>query len=107
KSAVQDAHASYYSAVERFLPTFVPAASYLHHTGRDQDVAGPLIDVTKHNETAGVTASAEIPLGDALFQTLQTRQLLTAADAAQTAQEQDTQLAVAQQYLDLVNTGAL
>jgi len=107
KSAVQDAHASYYSAIERFLPTFVPTASYLHHTGRDQDVAGPLIDVTKHNETAGVTASAEIPLGDALFQTLQTRQLLTAADAAQTAQEQDTQLAVAQQYLDLVNTGAL
>ncbi len=107
QSAVQDAHASYYSAVERFLPTFVPAASYLHHSGRDQDVNGPLIDVTKHNETAGVTATAEIPIGEALFQTLQTRQLLAAADAAQAAQEQDTQLVVAQQYLDLVNAGAL
>jgi outer membrane protein TolC len=107
RTAVQDAHANYYSAVERFLPTFVPAASYLHHTGRDQRVEGPLIDVTKHNETAGVTALAEIPVGDALFQTLQTRQLLAAADAAQTAQEQDTQLTVAQQYLELVNAGAL
>ncbi|MDB6045771.1 MAG: TolC family protein [Gammaproteobacteria bacterium] len=107
RTAVQDAHANYYSAVERFLPTFVPAASYLHHTGRDQRVEGPLIDVTKHNETAGVTALAEIPVGEALFQTLQTRQLLAAADAAQTAQEQDTQLTVAQQYLELVNAGAL
>jgi outer membrane protein TolC len=107
RTAVQDAHASYYSAIERFLPTFVPAASYLHHTGRDQNVNGTLIDVTKHNETAGVTAVAEIPVGEALFQTLQTRQLLAAADAAQTAQEQDTQLAVAQQYLELVNAGAL
>jgi outer membrane protein TolC len=107
RTAVQDAHANYYSAVERFLPTFVPAASYLHHTGRDQRVEGPLIDVTKHNETAGVTAVAEIPVGEALFQTLQTRQLLAAADAAQTAQEQDTQLTVAQQYLELVNAGAL
>jgi outer membrane protein TolC len=107
RTAVQDAHANYYSAVERFLPTFVPAASYLHHTGRDQNVNGTLLDVTKHNEIAGVTAVAEIPVGEALFQTLQTRQLLAAADAAQAAQEQDTQLAVAQQYLELVNAGAL
>jgi outer membrane protein TolC len=107
QTAVQDAHANYYSAIERFLPTFVPAASYLHHSGRDQNVNGTLIDVTKHNETAGVTAVAEIPVGEALFQTLQTRQLLAAADAAQTAQEQETQLAVAQQYLELVNAGAL
>src|SRR5437879_9431050 len=107
RTAVQDAHANYYSAVERFLPTFVPAASYLHHTGRDQNVNGTLLDVTKHNETAGVTAVAEIPVGEALFQTLQTRQLLAAADAAQRAQEQDTQLTVAQQYLELVNAGAL
>ena len=107
RTAVEDAHANYYSAVERFLPSFVPAASYLRHTGRDQDVNGPLIDVTKHSETAGVTAAAEVPVGEALFQTLQTRQLLAAADAAQAAQEQDTQLAVAQQYLELVNAGAL
>jgi hypothetical protein len=90
RTAVQDAHATYYSAIERFLPTFVPAASYLHHSGRDQNVDGTLIDVTKHNETAGINAVAEIPVGDALFQTLQTHQLLAAATAGQAARRRTT-----------------
>jgi outer membrane protein TolC len=107
RTVVDEAHANYTSAIEGFLPSLVPAASYLHHTGRDQRVEGPLIDVTKHNESAGVSATAQIPVGEAIFRSLQSRRLIAAADAGQAAQEQDTGLAAAQQYFSLVNSGAL
>jgi outer membrane protein TolC len=107
RTVVAEAHANYTSALERFIPSVVPAASYLHHSGWDQEVQGPLIDVTKHSQLAGVTAIAQIPVGEAIFQSLQSRQLLSAADAAKTAQEQDSALAAAQQYFGLVNAGAL
>jgi outer membrane protein TolC len=107
RTLVDEAHANYTSAIEGFLPSVVPAATYLHHTGRDQRVEGPLIDVTKHNESAGVSAAAQIPVGEAIFRSLQSRRLITAADAGQAAQEQDAELTAAQQYFSLVNTGAL
>src|SRR6185437_8621833 len=76
RTAVDEAHANYTSAIEGFLPSLAPAASYLHHSGRDQRVEGPLIDVTKHNESAGVYATAQIPVGEAIFRSLQSRQLI-------------------------------
>ena len=107
RTVVEEAHANYVSAIEGFLPSLVPTASYLHHSGRDQRVEGPLIDVTKRNESAGVYAAAQIPVGDAIFRSLQGRQLINAADAAQATQEQDTGLIAAQQYFSLLNTGAV
>ena len=107
RNAVDEAHANYASAVERFLPSLVPSASYLRHTGRDQRVEGPLLDVSKHNDTAGAYLTAQIPVGDAIFTALQTHQLVAAADAGATAQERDSGLAAAQQYFDLVSVGAL
>jgi len=106
-NAVAEAHANYVSALERFLPTLAPSASYLHHSGFDQDVNGRMVDVTKHNDTTGAFLSAQIPVGDAIFTALQTHQLVTAADASATAQEQDSGLAAAQQYFALVSAGAL
>jgi len=107
RTVVDEAHANYTSAIEAFLPSLVPGASYLHHSGRDQRVEGPLIDVTKHSETAGVSATAQIPVGEAIFLSLQTRQLISAANSARAAQEQDSGVAAAQQYFSLVNAGAL
>jgi hypothetical protein len=66
-----------------------------------------LIDVTKHSEAAGAYLTAQIPVGDAIFTSLQTRQLVVAADAAAMAQERDSGLAAAQQYFDLVSVQAL
>jgi outer membrane protein TolC len=107
RTVVDEAHANYTSAVEGFLPSIIPGASYLHHRGTDQRVEGPLVDVTKHSESAGVSAAAQVPVGDAIFRSLQSRQLIAAADAGQAAQEQDTGLQAAQQYFNLVNAGAL
>ena len=107
RNAVDEAHANYTSAVERFLPSLVPSASYLRHTGRDQRVEGPLLDVSKHSDTAGAYLTAQIPVGDAIFTALQTHQLVAASDAGATAQERDSGLAAAQQYFDLVRAQAL
>jgi outer membrane protein TolC len=107
RNAVDEAHANYASAVERFLPALVPSASYLEHTGRDQRVEGPLLDVSKHSNTVGAYLTAQIPVGDAIFTALQTHQLVTAADAGATAQAQDSGLAAAQQYFELVSARAL
>jgi len=106
RNAVDEAHANYASAVERFLPSLVPSASYLRHTGRDQRVEGPLLDVSKHSDTAGAYLTAQIPVGDAIFTALQAHQLLAAGDAGATAQERDSALAAAQQYFDLVSARA-
>ena len=106
-NAVVEAHANYTSALERFLPTLAPSASYLHHSGFDQDVSGHMVDVTKHNDTTGAYLTAQIPVGDAIFTALQTHQLVTAADAGAIAQEQNSGLTAAQQYFALVSAGAL
>src|SRR4030088_21595 len=49
RNAVDEAHANYTSSVEQFIPALVPSASYLRHTGRDQNVDGTLIDAPKHS----------------------------------------------------------
>ncbi len=107
RNAVEEAHANYASAVERFLPALVPSASYLRHTGIDQRVEGALLDVSKHSDTAGAYLTAQIPVGDAIFTALQSHQLVAASDAGATAQERDSGLAAAQQYFDLVSARAL
>jgi outer membrane protein TolC len=107
RGAVDEAQANYTSAVERFLPSLAPSASYLRHTGRDQRVEGPLIDVSKHSDTTGAYLTAQIPVGDAIFSALQAHQLVAADDAGATAQERDSALAAAQQYFDLVRARAL
>jgi outer membrane protein TolC len=107
RNAVDEAHANYTSAVERFLPSFGPTASYFQHTGRDQRVEGPLLDVSKHSYAAGAYLTAQIPVGDAIFTALQAHQLVAASDAGATAQERDSALAAAQQYFDLVKAQAL
>jgi outer membrane protein TolC len=106
-NAVDDAHANYVSALERFLPTLAPSAAYLHHSGFDQAVDGTMVDVTKHADTTGAYLAAQIPVGDAIFTALQTHQLVAAADAGAKTQEQDSSLLAAQQYFALVSAGAL
>src|SRR5258708_3317296 len=75
RNAVDEAHANYTSAVERFLPALVPSATYLRHTGQDQAFNGPVVDVPKNSETVGASLTAQIPVGDAIFSALHAHQL--------------------------------
>jgi outer membrane protein TolC len=105
--AVEEARANYLSALAKFLPTVTPSASYLRHSGGAQAVDGTLLDVTKRSETSGVGLSAQVPVGEAIFSALQSRQLLTAANAAAASRERDGTVLAAQQYFELVRTRAL
>jgi outer membrane protein TolC len=105
-NAAEQARAGYTSALESFLPSVVPSASYLRQSGRAQAVDGNLVDVDKHNETVGLGVNAQIVIGDSLFSALQNRRLVAAADAAATAQEQASGLLAAQQYFELVRARA-
>jgi outer membrane protein TolC len=107
RNAVMEARANHASAIEKFLPALVPSANYLRHSGRAQVVDGTIVDVTKHSDATGVGVSAHIVVGDAIFSTLQSRQFVTAADAAATGRERDSALIAAQQYFDLVRAQAL
>lgn len=107
RNAVEQARATYTSALEGFLPSIVPSANYLRHSGQTQAVDGSILDVTKHSDATGIGLNAQIPLGDALFSSLQTRRLLAAADAAASGQEQASTLQAAQQYFELVRARAL
>ena len=107
QNAVEQAHATYASALESFLPSIVPGARYLHHSGRTQAVDGSILDVTKHSDERNVALTGQVVVGDAVFNALQGRRLLSAAEAGAAAQGQSVALLAAQQYFDLVRARAL
>lgn len=106
-NAVEQAHAGYASALESFLPSIVPAARYLHHSGRTQAVDGSILDVTKHSEEQNLAVTGQIVIGESVFNSLQGRRLVSAAEAGASAQEQSVALQAAQQYFELVRARAL
>jgi len=106
-NAVAQAHAGYASALQSFLPAIVPAARYLHHSGRAQAVDGTLLDVTKHSEERNVGLTGQVVIGESIFNTLAARRLIGAAEAGASAEQQSVALSAARQYFELVRARAL
>jgi outer membrane protein TolC len=107
RNAVDQARAGYTSALGGFVPAVVPAARYLHHSGEVQGADGSMIDADKRSQEIGIALSGQIAIGEAVFNTLQGRRLVSAAEAGADAQEQAVALAAAQQYFELVRARAL
>ncbi len=107
RNAVEQAHAGYTSALQGFLPSIVPSARYFHHSGRTQAVDGSILDVTKHSEEQNLALAGQIVIGESVFNSLQGRRLVSAAEAGASAQEQSVSLLAAQQYFELVRARAL
>ncbi len=106
RSKLAEARADHESARQQFFPWLTPGAGYRRHDGNTQAVTGEILDVSKQSYTAGATLAAQWDLGDAIYKTLVARQLVTAADHAVAAQQQDTVLAAAQGYFDLAKAQA-
>ena len=106
-AAVAEARANRTSALEKFFPSLSPGVARTHHEGNTQAVDGSIVDVTKSSYAAGLTLAAQVPLGEALYGALQSRQLLKAADASLDVQRQESLLAAVQGYLELVRASAL
>jgi outer membrane protein TolC len=107
RNAVDQAHAGYASALGGFLPAIVPAARYLRHTGVAQGADGSMLDADKRSEEVGIALAGQVAVGEAVFNTLQGRRLVNAAEAGAQAQQQSTALLAAQQYFELVRARAL
>ncbi len=77
------------------------------HTGGVQDSNGTVFDVEKDLYGRSFAVNAQINIGDAIFRKLAARQLQSAAAFDADAQRNDTALAGAIAYLNLVNAVAL
>ena len=107
RARLAEARANHDSAVERFFPWVTPGFGYKRHDGRIQDVGGTVFDTDKQSYTAGGTFTAQLDLGDAVYQSLAAKQQEHAADYALESQRQETTLVAALGYHELANARAL
>jgi outer membrane protein TolC len=108
RERLNEAKAAKQSAVEQFFPWVAPGISYHRRDGLAQAVpSGIISDAHFQSYSPGVSLTAQIPLGDAIYNSLAARQLVKASDHALESQRQEAVLAAAQGYFDLVKGWAL
>ena len=106
RAAQRQAKAANDGATLRFFPYLTVGETYARRTGLDQATAGTMQDVYKQLYRRGGTITLGVDLGNAIFGKLSARQLQRAAEHAVEAQRNDTLLAAAGAYFDLVNAAA-
>jgi outer membrane protein TolC len=102
REKLAEAKANSESATWQFFPAIIPGVGYRRHDDLIQDVAGNIIDVHKDSYTVGPTIAAQLELGDAVFKKLAAQQLVTAAGFALESQRQESALAAARGFFDLL-----
>lgn len=107
RERLNEARANRDTATEQFLPWLSPGAAYRRHEGRIQAVDGTMLDANKQAYDVGGALTAQLDLGDAIYRSLATKQLVRAADQALESQRQDSTLAAAQGYYELSKAKAL
>ena len=108
RERLKQAEAERSSAVERFFPWIAPGFTYHRRDGVAQAVpSGVISDAHFQSYSPGVALTAQMDIGDALYQSLAAKQLVRASDQALQAQQQDTILGAAQRYFDLAKAKAL
>src|SRR5687768_7996230 len=102
REKLEEARADHASAVSQFFPWIAPGISYRRHDNLIQAVDGQLINVHKQSWAPGVTLAAQVDIGDAIYKRLAAKQQVNAAEHEVTTQQQQTALAAAQNYFDLL-----
>lgn len=106
REKLEEAKANHAGSIAQFVPWISPGIGYRKHEGRIQDVEGNLLDTSKQAYTAGATLVAQVDLGNALFRSLETKQLVKAADCALESQRESAITVAAQCYFDLARAQA-
>jgi outer membrane protein TolC len=101
RQKLAEAKASHAGAVAQFFPWLAPGVTWRRHDNLLQDVAGNIIEVHKQSYAPGVALGAQLEIGDAIYRTLATKQLVRAAGHAMETERQAAALAAAQGYFDL------
>ena len=108
REGLNEAQANRQTALEQFIPSLTPGATYFQQDGMVQSVPPGTVSPDHYQYyTPGATAAAQVPLGDAIYQSLAAKQLVKASDQALEAQREDAALSAAQAYFDLVKAKAL
>lgn len=108
RQKLADAKAVHEKALEQFFPWLSPGIAYHRRDGLTQSVpSGTVVDTDFQSYAAGSFVAAQMDVGNALFQTLETRQLAAAAGHGLEARQEDSLLAAAQGYFDLAKAQAL
>lgn len=108
RQRLREAEANRVSALEQFFPWLGAGVSYHRRDGLAQAVPAGTISETHFDSYApGGTITAQVVLGDAIYNSLAARQLVRASDQALEAQRQDSALGTAQGYFDLAKAKAL
>jgi outer membrane protein TolC len=96
-----EAYAEEESAIERFFPWVTPGVAYRRHDNLIQNTEGVIEEVHKQSYAQGATITAQTDIGDAIFKSLEARQLTKAARHGLATQLQETILVAARGYFDL------
>ena len=101
REKLAEAYAAEESAIERFFPWVAPGITYRRHDNLIQNTEGVIEEVHKQSYAPGGTVLAQTEIGDAIFKSLEARQLMKATRHGLGAQQQETILAAARGYFDL------
>ena len=101
-----EARARYHEAQQKYLPWLTPGLTYRRTDGQAQTVQGDIITVDKQTYGLGLSLTAEIALGDAIYESLITRRQLAAADHETQVAHQQAFFATRRSYIALVEAQA-
>jgi outer membrane protein TolC len=108
REQLREAEAGRQSALEQFFPWIAPGVSYHRRDGVAQSVpSGVISDAHFQSYSPGVSLTAQLSLGDAIYNSLAAKQLVKASDQALENQRQQAILLAAQDYFELVKTRSL
>lgn len=108
RERVKEAQANRTSALEQFFPWFAPGIGYHRRDGVAQaSPSGIIGNADYQSDSPGAALTAQVALGDAIYNSLAARQLVRASDHGLETQRQGTALTAAQGYFDLAKAKAL
>jgi outer membrane protein TolC len=108
RQRLKEAEAHHSSALQGFFPWLSPGIGYHRRDGEAQAVPSGIISDTHYQSYyPGATLTAQVTLGDAIYNTLSAKQIVKATDHALEAQREDSAVSAAQAYFDLAKAKAL
>lgn len=97
-----EAQAAHQEALLQFFPYVTPGVLFRRHEGNTQTVDGQIIETNKQSVSVGASVTAQLALGDAIYQSMVARRLVAAAQHGAEAQRQESVFRAVSAYFDLV-----
>lgn len=108
RQRVREAQANRTSVFEQFFPWLAPGVAYHRRDGVAQaSPSGIIGNADYQSYSPGVALTAQVVLGDAIYNSLAARQLVRASDDGLETQRQGAALKAAEGYFDLAKAKAL